>query len=181
MNRCLKGTLLGGLAFFIWMNVSWMMIGWHQAYMSPVPNVDALSAAIKTNVTEKGLYFIPFHKKGGDQEAFQNKMSEGPFAKMVIYPDGKPFNMGKMMLFGFLISCLIASLLTCLLTHTSGLSLMKKVMFCEVAGMVGALQIILSNWNWWGYPCLYVIVMTVDLAISFSLVGLVLGKFVVKD
>ena len=109
------------------------------------------------------------------------KMQSGPYAKMMIYPEGKPFNMGKMMIIGFLISCLLCGLITCLLEHTARLSLAQKVMFVELTGLVGSSFMILANWNWWGYPHLYVVVNLVDMAISWSLVGLVLGKFVVKD
>lgn len=180
MSQCLKGTVLGGITFFVWMNISWMLLGWHQSYMKPVAGEAVLSQAIKETVTENGLYFIPFMERGGDQESFMSKMSQGPFAKMLIYPEGKPFNMGQMMLFGFLISCLVSCLLNYLLCKTSGLSLLQKVLFCEVAGLIGSSQMILANWNWWGHSAHYVIVNLCDAAIAYSLVGLVLAKFVHK-
>lgn len=180
-SKCMKGCLLGAITLFVWMNISWMAIGWHQAYMKSVPGEAALSQALKSSVKESGLYFIPHMAKGDDQEAFKSEMQSGPFAKMVIYPEGKPFNMGKMMFFGFLFCLLASALLNYLLCMTSGLSLMKKVMFCELVGFVGTSQMVLANWNWWGFPCLYVIVMLVDAAIAYSLVGFVLGKFVHKD
>lgn len=179
--KCLKGAIVGGVIFFVWMNVSWMFIGWHQSYMKQVPNEAYLSQALKASVSESGLYFIPFHGKGGDQEAFKNQMKKGPFAKMLLAPDGKDFNMGKMMGFGFLISCLLGGLLTCLLSFTSGLSLLQKVMFSKLAGLLGSSWFLLSDWNWWGMPCLYVVINLVDMAIAWSLMGFGIAKWVDKD
>lgn len=179
-----KGGLLGGLVFFVWMNISWMLIGWHQAYMKPVGNEMELIQAIRSTVTEPGMYFIPYHDQKSanyDQQEFMQKMQTGPFAKMMIYPNGLPCNMTQMMLISFLISCLLSSLITFLLELTRRLTLAQKVMFVELVGLVGSASLILGNWNWWGYPHLYVVVNLIDAAISWSLVGLVLGKFVVKD
>lgn len=182
--KYLKGSLLGGIVFFIWMNISWMFIGWHQAYMKPVEGEAKLAEAIRETIEEPGMYFIPYSdQKSNENErkAFMKKMASGPFAKMMIYPQGKPFNMAKMMLIGFIISCLLSGFVTCLLEQTARLTLTQKVMFVELVGLVGSSSLILGNWNWWGYPHLYVVVNLVDMAISWSLVGLVLGKFVVKE
>ena len=56
--KYLKGSLLGGIVFFAWMNISWMFIGWHQAYMKPIENEAKLAQAIQSTVTEPGMYFI---------------------------------------------------------------------------------------------------------------------------
>ncbi len=182
--KYLKGSLLGGIVFFLWMNISWMLIGWHQAYMKPVGNETELAQAIRSTISEPGMYFIPYHNQKNDKNdhaEFMQKMETGPFAKMMIYPNGKPFSMGNMLLVSFLISCLLSGLITFLLELTKKLTLAQKVMFVELVGLVGSSSLILGDWNWWGYPPLYVVVNLIDVAISWSLVGLVLGKFVIKD
>ena len=177
----LKGAIFGGLVFFLWTNISWMAIGWHNAYMSPVPNEEALSQALRTEIPKSGLYFIPWHDMSSDQEDVKRRMETGPFARMMIHPQGKSFDMGLPILLSLLVNCLLSALATYLLLHTKGLSTFQKLGFVKSVGVAGSAWLIFANWNWWGFPTLYLIINLVDIGIAWSLIGLVLAKFVVKD
>lgn len=180
-KMCLKGGLIGGSIFFVWMCISWMGIGWHQSYMKPIPNEEAISQVLRSMVKEDGLYHLPYNGKGTDMKAWKAKAEAGPMAHMLIFPNGKKCNIAINMFIGFLLSFIVAALATCLLAHTSGLSLKQKVLYVVMVGLVGSLWHILSQWNWWGYPCRYVLINLVDLTIGWSLVGLGLSRFVLKD
>lgn len=176
----MKGALVGGLILFFWTNISWMMIGWHQAYMKPVPNEAILGKGIKTAISENGLYVLPHHKKGDDMETMKKQLREGPFAYMMIMPNGKEFGLGKMMVRGFLFSCLVGLIATWLLLQTSGLSLWQKVGFIKVVGLIGTGSVFFAHWNWWSFPNTYLLVNIVDQGFAFGWLGLGLSKLVVN-
>jgi hypothetical protein len=108
------------------------------------------------------------------------KMAEGPFAYIVLRPAGMSTSMGKMMSLGLLASFLWCALATFLLLKTTGLTLVQKIGFVKLAGLLGSMTVYFGQWNWWGFPASYLLVNVVDQAIGWGLVGLVLAKFVVK-
>ena len=70
-HRWGKGALVGGVIFFVWMSISWMVIGWHQSYMKQLPNEAAVALELKSQVKEDGLYVFPYFKRSGDKAAFK--------------------------------------------------------------------------------------------------------------
>src|ERR1700676_5328109 len=53
------GTILGGLAAFLWSSVSWEVIGWHEKTMSTFQNEDEVSAVIASHTTQSGAFLLP--------------------------------------------------------------------------------------------------------------------------
>ena len=107
-------------------------------------------------------------------------MENGPYAYMVVHPDGFKKNMTKMMLFGLLLNIVIAFILTYLLTKTKGLSYIQKVGFVKMAAVAGALVVVVPNLIWWQFPLAYTLVTIVDTAFTWGFAGLAIGK-IVKD
>lgn len=175
-----KGALLGGVTYFVWMNISWMGIGWHSTYMKSFSDESAVVSAIKGNASASGIYAIPDPKNCTSPGQMMAKMAEGPFAYIMLRPGGRSTSMGLMMLLGFVASCLWSAIATFLLLKTNGLSLFKKIGFVKAAGLLGTLSVYFAQWNWWGFSETYVLVNVIDQGIGWGLVGLVLGKFVVK-
>lgn len=176
----IKGAIIGGLIFFIWTNISWMAIGWHNSYMSAVPNEDVFAESIRKEIPKSGLYFVPWHDQDSDWQEVMKKTEKGPFAYMMITPHGKSMSMAIPLLMSLLSNCLLAMLATWLLLKTSGLSYLGRVVFVGVVGLSGSGWLVFANWNWWGFPTDYLIVNLVDLGIAWSLMGLGLASFVVK-
>ena len=179
-NALLKGAISGGLIFFIWTNVSWMAIGWHNSYMSQIPNEDVFAESIRKEIPKPGLYFVPWHDQDSDWDEVMKKTEQGPFAYMMITPRGKSMSMGLPMLMSLIANCVLAMIASLLLLQTSGLSFLGRVAFVAAVGLSGSGWLVFANWNWWGFPTTYLIVNLVDLAIAWSLVGLALARFVVK-
>jgi len=97
MNVLLKGAVIGGLIAFTWTNVSWMVLPWHHMTISTLPNEAPIAESLKNNVTESGLYILPWTKEK-TQEAYEDgfqKMEKGPYAYMVVHPDGIKKSMAK--------------------------------------------------------------------------------------
>jgi len=149
MKVLIKGAIFGGLVAFIWMNFSWMVLPWHWMTISTLPNDAPIAESLKNNVTESGLYILPWTADRTEEamEEVNQKMESGPFAYMVVHPDGFKMNMVKMMLFGLIFNIVIAFMLTYLLTKTKGLSYIQKVGFVKLAAVAGALVVVVTSFG----------------------------------
>lgn len=182
MKVLLKGALLGGLAAFLWTNISWMVLPWHGWTISTVANENLLAEALKTSIPQSGLYILPWSNEHSEEEyaKINEKMEQGPYAYMVVSPNGFKKSMPKMMGFGLLFNILIAFVFTYLLSKTRDLSYLQKVGFIEFAAIAGALVIIVPNAIWWQFPMGHTLVTIADTAITWAIAGLAIGK-IVKD
>lgn len=179
--KLVKGALVGGVVYFLWSFLSWMVLPWHESYMKKLPNEEPVAAAIKANVSEPGLYMTPWHEKGADQAAMQASMKAGPVGVMMLHPQGMDCSMALPLIRAFLMTCLMSLLATYLLMQTRGLSFYRRMGFVKKVGLVGSLWFIFCNWNWWGYPAMYFVVNVADQLVGWSLVGAAIAKFVVKE
>jgi hypothetical protein len=181
IKTLIKGAIIGGLIFFVWTNVSWMAIGWHNSYMSAVPNEEVFAESIREEIPKSGLYFVPWHDQSSDWDEVMKKTEKGPFAYMMITPHGKSMSMALPLLMSLIFNCFLAMLGTWLLLQTSGLSFLGRVGFVVVVGLSGSSWLVFANWNWWGFPTTYLIVNLVDLGIAWTLMGFGLARFVVRN
>ncbi len=182
MKTLIKGAFFGGIIAFVWMNISWMVLPWHQKTIATLPDDEPVAESLRMHVPANGLYILPWtsdHSKEA-MAAFNEKMDRGPFAFMVVYPNGIKMNMTQMMLYGLLFNIVVALILTWLLTKTKGLSYIQKIGFVKVAALAGAMVILVPNLIWWHFPMAYTLITFIDTAITWGLAGLAIGK-VVKD
>lgn len=180
MKVLIKGAVMGGFVAFIWTNISWMVLPWHGMTISTIKNEAPLAQAIKANITESGLYILPWSDNHTEQEMqkVNQKLEQGPYIYMIVHPDGFKKSMLKMMSFGLFTNILIALMLTWLLTKTNGLGYIQKVGFIEIAAVAGALVIIVPNLIWWQFPVSHTLVTIADTALTWGFAGLVIGKIV---
>jgi hypothetical protein len=182
MKVLIKGALIGGLIAFIWTNISWMVLPWHQMTISSLPNYAPVAEALKNNVSENGLYILPWTTDKSEEAMaeFDQKIKNGPYAYMVVHPNGLEMNMAKMMFLGLLANILVAFMLTYLLTKTQGLGYIQKAGFVKLAAVAGALVVVVPNMIWWQFPLAYSLLTIVDTAFAWGFAGLAIGK-IVKD
>jgi hypothetical protein len=182
MKTLIKGALLGGIIAFIWTNISWMVLPWHGATISTLSNEAPIAEALKSNITESGLYILPWSSDHTEKmvNKINQKMEKGPYAYMVVHPNGHKKNMGKMMFFGLFFNIFIAFILTYLLTKTKGMSFIQKVGFVKMAAIAGALVIVVPNQIWWQFPMGHTLVTIIDTAMTWGFAGLGIAK-VVRD
>ena len=100
MVKILIGGVVGGIVIFFWGFVSHMLLPIGEMGLQTVPKEDALAAAMKADVPGPGLYFVPgrdMSKTPTDEEmrAHAEKIAQGPYGFMVIYPGGRDVSLGK--------------------------------------------------------------------------------------
>src|SRR5271170_3979387 len=94
MTKILLGGVVAGIVIFFWGFVSHELLPLGEMGLQTIPNEDELNAAIKKDVREPGLYFVPGRdmSKSPSQEEMQahmDKLAKGPYGFMVIHPNGR--------------------------------------------------------------------------------------------
>jgi len=181
----LLGTILGGLAAFVWSSISWEVFGWHEKPMLSFQNEDEVSAVIASHAPQSGVYLLPgtppqeglsAEQKKAAQAAVMAKMQKGPIVFAAVRTGG--FGSYARGLIIQLLSLMAAAfLLTWLLLQTSGLSYIRRAAFCAVVGLASSVIVDLPNWNWWGFSGAYTAVDLADFTLTWLFAGFVIAKF----
>src|SRR5579863_3690632 len=128
------GTILGGLAAFVWSSISWELIGWHEKTMVGFQNEAEVSAIISSHATQDGTYLLPSmpltvgmtpEQKKAALDALMQKMQTGPIMVAAVRRGGFG-SYGRGLLVQLLSLMAAAFLLTWLLLQTSGLTYARR-------------------------------------------------------
>src|SRR6185436_8714773 len=136
MKKTLLGGLVGGIILFVWSFLAWVVLPLHTSTLHTIPNEDAVVAALKPALPEKGVY--PLRANPGmsadkaTQEAWLAKVSQGPTGLMIYNPGGVDPMMAGQMGVGVLLDILSALVVSWLLTRSTAFSApyISRVMFC---------------------------------------------------
>jgi hypothetical protein len=178
------GTILGGLAAFVWSTFSWEVVGWHERAMVSFQNEDEVSAVIASHTPKDGTYMLPgaprtagltSEQKTKAEAAAMEKMQKGLLMVAAVRRGGFG-SFGQAMIIQVLSLMAAAFLLTWLLLQTSGLGYARRVAFVAVAGLAPSVIVDLPNWNWYGFSGAYTAVNLADSTITWLLSGLVVAK-----
>ena len=189
MKRIVLAALVGGVALFAWESVAHMALPLGEAGLRVLDNEPTVLAALKQNIKEPGFYFFPAgdSMKPGltgqqQQQAMENQaklMRAGPAGILIIHPEGlDSITAGKLLTqFGAdVVAMLVAALLLAHATSLKGYA--GRVLFVALIGLIPTLQTDLPQWNWYGFPTVYLLAQfTVHLA-GFVAGGLVLAKMI---
>jgi hypothetical protein len=182
MARILIGGIVGGIVIFFWGFVSHMMLPLGEMGLKAVPNEEALLTAIKADVPEPGLYFVPGRdmSKSPTQEEMQahmDKVTKGPYGFMVIYPGGRDPSFGKRLPIEFGTNVLCA-FLTALLVSQLRAGFFLRVACVTLVGIIGGIMVHVPYWNWYGFPTDFSIAQIVEHTVGWFLLGIVLAAIV---
>jgi len=179
MKKLILGALLGGIVLFAWGTISWMLIPWHEPYLQAFKDEAAVAEVLKTNAPNAGLYMMP-----GDHDAATTdknweegarRMADGPFVFGVVRTTRQEWNLGRLLLGSFLIQTIGAFIITALLLTTRIPRYFGRVLFvATLGGLIGVLGH-LPAYNWWEFPAGWTLINIMDLAIGWTLGGLVLA------
>jgi len=171
LKSLVLGTLLGGLAAFVWSNISWEVIGWHEKAMLGFQKDEEVAAVISSHTVADGTYLLPY---GTSQEAM-DRMQKGPILFAAVRRGGVG-SVARFVVVEALSLMAAAFLLTWLLLQSSGLSYARRVAFLAVVGLSASVIVDLPNWNWWGFSGSFTAVNAADNVLTWLLAGLVIAK-----
>jgi hypothetical protein len=176
--RLIVAAILAGIVMFAWGAVSHMVLGIGDAGITPMPNEAAVSAALKSNLTEPGLYFMPGidmrHATEEQRTAFAAKYKEGPTAMLVYQPTGEdPMSFRQ---FGIqLASDMAAAFVAAMILSLAGAGFSRGVTIAALIGMASWLAINVPYWNWYRFPTNFTTAQLIDQLGRWLAAGFVLG------
>jgi len=181
MNKLIVPSLLTAVVVFIWMFISWAVIGWHNIDLNTLPNGESLTEQMSQNITEPGIYLYPGQPEDESDEgmkAWTERYKAGPNVNFMVYnPAGAdpmdPMQFIKSFIINF-IAAFIAGVLL-MMTLAQNPSFWRRVIFVMMLGMFAAFVGPFVEWNWWSYPTGYSMVVAADLCVTWFIAGLVLA------
>lgn len=177
MKKLLLSSLLGGFVVFVWMSLSWTALGLHPTLT--FKDDAAVAKVLAENATAHGIYLLPGDRGTDDaaRDAFQKGAEAGPFGYMMIRPGPAKISMGKNIALSFASQVVFAFLITSLLLCARPLGYGARVWFVVLTAMTGGLLCHLPPHIWWEVPASWVMRELLDLAVGWTLGGLVIAKF----
>ncbi len=181
--RLLVAAILAGIVMFIWGALSHMVFGIADAGVRPMPNETAVSAAMKTNLSESGFYVMPGvdmkTATEAEQAAWDSKYKEGPTAIVIYNSTGDDaFSVKR---FGVeLGSNIAAALVVGMILSLAVVGFSRGVTIATLVGLAGWLSINVSYWNWYRFPTNFVTAELIDQIVGWLLAGFVLGYILKK-
>lgn len=160
------GSLAAGLALFVWQTVSQVVLPWHAATMKEFTNAPAVVSAIRAGAPGNGMYF-----------AGQGVLAAVSFTPTMADKTSGEF-MGPMLAKQFVTNLVIAALLCVLLLGIPHMTAANGARVAALAAAAAALTVHVSNWTWYGFSPIYVLVNSLDLVIGWSITGAVLGVMI---
>lgn len=176
--RLIIASVLAGIVMFMWGAVSHMVLGIGDAGIMSVPNEASVSTAMKSNITEPGIYSIPGldmkSATDADKEAWAAKYKGGPTAIVVYHPTGEDaFSMRK---FGIQLgSNIAAAFVVGMILLLAVASFSRGVVISTLVGLAGWLAINVPEWNWYRFPTDFTTGKLIDQIAMWLLAGFVLG------
>jgi len=183
MKKILLAAALGGLTFFIWGFLSWVVLPWHNATMPNLPNENAVVEVLKSNLPETGVYIFPGYPNMEDATAmdvFTKKHEAGPLGMLFYVHEGKAPMSPSTFFYGyitfFLIALIAAALLSLVVERTKNYA--GRVFFITLIGLIIALESHIGGIIWMNVPSAYALVNAVDAIVAWLLAGLVISLII---
>ena len=179
--RIIVAGIVGGIVMFFWGFVSHMALGVGEAGIKTLPDAKEapIVAAMKANISEPGLYFVPgmdMSRKSTDEEwaAWTSKYEAGPTAFLVYSPVGETPMSPKQLGVEFA-SNVLAALVGAFMLSWTVPSLGKRVVLATLIGLAAWLSINVSYWDWYRFPAAFVSSELIEQVAGWFLSGLAMG------
>ena len=181
LKQLLPGGVLGGIALFAWLAMSWAVLPFHRAALHELPRkmYDSTTGddvkgptAVVVTMQESGVAGHGVYYSGEPHEG-----STGPEVPFMVWlPHGYP-PMGGVMFKGLLLSILPALFVTFIVLAARQSSYRARVAVAACIGAVVALAGPMTFGNFFFFPAEWVLPDIFDQLIGWTLAGLVIAAF----
>ena len=185
MKKIILAGLAGGLVVFLWGFVSHMLLPVGEMGFTQMPVNSPLLESMKQNLSEEGLYAFPGLEVGRKQTEAEDavwtgRFKMGPNGLLLYHPVGSdpvsPKRLGIQLATDIVGALLLAYLLVAIAGSTGAqVPLSKMLRISAVAGIFAWSSIEIAYWNWYGFPCAFVLGELIDQIVGWTLAGLVMA------
>jgi hypothetical protein len=185
MKKILAAGLVGGLVVFLWGFVSHMLLPVGEMGLRSMPVNSPLLESMKANLAEEGLYMFPGREEGqalteAEEAVWATKYRMGPTGLLLYHPAGRDTVSPKLLGIEFATDVAGASLLAYLLIAITGSSgaqvrLAKQLRVAVAAGVFAWASISVPHWNWYGFPCPFILAELIDQVVGWTLAVLAIS------
>ena len=178
MKQIILGGVIGGVIFFVWSIMAWVILPLHEPHLHRIQNEDAMISALQPLLSDHAVYMFP---KGpgmsGDKaamDAWAEKMRRGPTGLIIYNPKGTDPMMPSQMVIGLILDILSAALIAWFLSRSTAVaaSYFARVMYCAMFAIFVTVYTHLMSWNWMGFPGDFTSGMILDSIVGCILAGL---------
>jgi len=182
VGKVLVGAFVTGIVVFVWGAISHMATPIGEMGIRQIPGEDKVVPAMKDAIREPGFYFFPAMENmkspsEADQKAWEAKVKQGPTGVLIIHPEGGETISPRRLLTEFASNVVAALLAAVVLTQLRS-GYFGRVLVVTLMGVFGFVSILVSYWNWYGFPTDFTMGAALDEVIGWFLGGLVLAAIV---
>jgi hypothetical protein len=181
-KQLLLGGILGGLALFMWLGLSWAVLEIHTPALHSIPDEESALSRLKGAGLEHAVYIYPgmppAHGDKAVMEAYNARAKAGPVIPFMVYlPQGYEPMDPRVMLRG-LTYCIFAGLfVTFVILTAQRPRYLTRVGLAVCFGAVVALCGPLTFGNFFFFPTEFVWPEVLDQLVGWFLAGLVIAAF----
>ena len=185
MKKILWAGLVGGLVVFLWGTLSHTLLPIGQMGLKPMPVSSPLLDAMKSGLSEEGLYYYPGREADRKQTeaedaVWMTKYRMGPTGLLLYRPNGaepmSPGQLGIQLATDIFGALLLAYLLVAIAGSTGAqVPLAKLLRISCVAGLFAWASISIAHWNWYGFPRAFVLAELIDQVVGWMLAGWIMA------
>ncbi len=173
-GKTILAGLVGGVVLFLWGGLAHMALPLGEVGFSSAPNEDAVLDAMRANIHQSGLYFLPWNapdkRDEASTKAWEEKAKRGPVALIVYQTSSEGEMTGAQLGTEFGSNVLVGILAAMVLANIGG-SMMARAGMAGLMGLMSSLDIYFSYWNWYKFPADYTLAQMGIQVVGFVLMG----------
>src|SRR5262245_54519131 len=185
MNRIFLAGLLGGIAMFIWVYISWTVLPLGSIGLRKLPNETAVLDALQKNIAENsGIYLFPglWLEPNPPDKDFAEQIARYPSSILMYNAAGsRALASSRWFLVDFLTELAEALLAVFLLSRTRLRTFGTRLGFVLLVGMLAAIATNVGYWNWYGFPWSYTLACIFTQLVGFLWIGLIAALVLKKQ
>jgi hypothetical protein len=178
--RIVVAAIVGGLIVFIWGAVAHMALPMGEMGLSVLPDETRLMEFVRT-VPSSGMYFYPGMNMSGKPtpeqlKAHQEMVTSGPSGLLILTKSNGGMTPQRLII--ELVSNILAALVAAILVSLMIGGYVKRALAVALFGLFGVFSLLLSYWNWYGFPTAFVAGETITEVVGWLLAGFAIAKIV---
>jgi hypothetical protein len=185
-TKTLLGGFAAGVVVFFWGFISHTVLPLGEIGISELPSEAAIVPVMKQGVAAPGFYIFPGMGKPhaeaseAEQKQWAEKYRQGPTGLLIYHPEGRDAMSAKQLGTEFFSNVIAGLFAAFFLSQAAGslTSYASRMLFVGMFGLFSASDILISYWNWWGFPGNYISAATADSFIGWTLAGAVLAAMI---